>query len=326
MSEENISSAAEAASVEATQAKPAEPKQEAEQRSTDEQQAEQPKPAESFSRQHKVHLKKQAELRKEREAFEAERAQEREQIEQEKARLSKWEEWEQAGKNKNPWVFLRDNGYDMHTLRVLAAENEQSPEVVATAMAEKLRKEFQEKFDASEAQRQRELDEQKLASVNQKRAATLGEIDMFLKANQEQYELSSVFEGAQHQILEIIWKSYEDSGFQEVMTYQQAADALEAYLDQEIRSNPVFRTGKAKKFLLDASGNVVTQEKKPSAGASKDRSKHSPRASKSNPQPRTLLNKVSSVSTSDAPPNETWEQKKERLFDEWSKKKRKANM
>ena len=268
-----------------------------------------------YSRQQKVYLKQQAELRKEREEFQSQRQQFESELQQKRAEVDQFRQWQQDTANGNPWSFLKANNYDLDKLYKLALADEQDPNKVATQVAQELEKKFQAKFDAIEEQRRQEQEAQFQQGLNGKRTSTLNEIKSFIDANRDQLELTSVYDKSDELILEVIYQAYENSDYQTVMPYDQAAMAVENYLEeQEIRGNPLMRTGKAKKYLLGSEASSVIKNNGKKSADRNDRRKQATREHRST-EPRTISNKMSSVATP-ATSKETFAQRKARMADE----------
>jgi hypothetical protein len=277
-----------------------------------EQQPEAPKP-EPYSRQKMVLQRQQAEIRKEREAAKAER----EAIQAEKQEVAQLKQWQEALASGNPMPFLRENKLSLEDIYQMFAAEEKDPNVVAQKATKELDEKWQAKFDAMEAEKQRQAEAALEADIQHKQGYVTKQIEAFIQAQPERYELIANIENPTDLVLETIKQAYLASDEQTVLTYEQAADAVESYLEeQELKSNKLFKTGKAKKYLQEITeADVVTKERKKSADQP-GRSKQASRAHSSKPEPRTLSAKMTGPTAGAVPNKETWEQKKERLFRE----------
>lgn len=305
-----------------------EAKQEEEKSGNEQQKTEEPK-TERYSRQHRVLLKKEAELRRRDEEAQAKLTQEREALEKQRQELAQYEQykqWDEQLAQNNPWAFLQAKGYDLFKLQKMAAEYQTDPNVVVRHAADQLRKEMDEKysakFEALEKQREEQENAAFDAALAQKQEHITKEIDHFLQANSDKYELVASLENPPLEVLTVIWEAYQQSNGQRALTYEQAADAYEKVLeDEELKGNKLFRTSKAKKLLLESeSSDVVKQDRKKQAASPRERSKSTARASQSQSQPRTLSNKMASVTTPENQGKESFEERKKRLSQELANK------
>ena len=311
MADQNIDTHASAEEAETTPASNVQDDSAGNEQQTQETQTQRQEEPDKFTRQHKVYLKQQEDIRK--------RKQELDSREQElQSKYGRWQSWDEELEKGNPWQFLKDKGYDLLTLEKMALSDGQDPRAVAQAIVEeetkKLKADYEAKFQELQNQRQQEQDEQFQAKLTHNYQTTLQEIDSFLDANVEQFELTRAYPGSNDAILKVIWGEYQRTEGQTVLTYEQAAGEVERFLeDEELRNNPLIKTGKAKNLLFGEKSDVVKRERT-SNDHVKDRSKPRQRAT-SNQEPRTISQKMSSVSTP-ASGRETPQERRERLFEE----------